>query len=72
MDRSEGSRRGAKGVQKQAGSEYVSGHGDPTRGEWDQMASNGAGYELEGSLLEVCTCNVLCPCWIGEDPDGGD
>jgi hypothetical protein len=30
------------------------------------------GYELEGSLLEVCTCNVLCPCWIGEDPDGGD
>lgn len=29
-------------------------------------------YELEGSLLEVCTCNVLCPCWIGEDPDGGE
>jgi hypothetical protein len=33
---------------------------------------NGNGYDLEGSLLEVCTCNVLCPCWIGEDPDGGD
>jgi hypothetical protein len=30
------------------------------------------GYELEGSLLEVCTCDVLCPCWIGEDPDGGE
>jgi len=28
-------------------------------------------YEVEGRLLEVCTCNVLCPCWIGEDPDGG-
>lgn len=28
-------------------------------------------YDLEGSLLEVCTCNVLCPCWIGENPDGG-
>ena len=28
-------------------------------------------YKLEGSLLEVCTCNVLCPCWVGEDPDGG-
>ena len=27
------------------------------------------GYSLEGTLLEVCTCNVLCPCWIGEDPD---
>ena len=29
------------------------------------------GYQLEGHLLEVCDCNVLCPCWIGEDPDGG-
>ena len=28
-------------------------------------------YHLEGSLLEVCNCNVLCPCWIGEDPDYG-
>lgn len=27
-------------------------------------------YQLEGRLLEVCTCNVLCPCWVGEDPDG--
>jgi hypothetical protein len=29
------------------------------------------GYQLEGSLLEVCSCDVLCPCWIGEDPDQG-
>jgi hypothetical protein len=28
-------------------------------------------YRLQGSLLEVCDCNVLCPCWIGEDPDNG-
>jgi hypothetical protein len=34
------------------------------------MADNG-GYELEGTLLEACSCNVLCPCWIGEDPDNG-
>jgi hypothetical protein len=27
-------------------------------------------YELEGQLLEVCTCKILCPCWVGEDPDG--
>ena len=27
-------------------------------------------YAVEGRLLEVCTCNVLCPCWVGEDPDG--
>ena len=28
-------------------------------------------YVLEGRLLEVCDCGVLCPCWIGEDPDNG-
>jgi len=28
-------------------------------------------YELEGTLLEACSCGVLCPCWIGEDPDSG-
>jgi hypothetical protein len=30
-----------------------------------------SGYQLNGSLLEVCSCDVLCPCWIGEDPDQG-
>jgi len=29
------------------------------------------GYVLQGTLLEACSCGVLCPCWIGEDPDGG-
>lgn len=29
------------------------------------------GYRLEGKLLEVCNCNILCPCWVGEDPDYG-
>ena len=28
-------------------------------------------YNLQGTLLEACSCNVLCPCWIGEDPDTG-
>jgi hypothetical protein len=28
-------------------------------------------YQLEGQILEVCDCKVLCPCWIGEDPDNG-
>ena len=28
-------------------------------------------YKLEGSMLEVCTCNAICPCWVGLDPDGG-
>jgi hypothetical protein len=29
-------------------------------------------YYLQGTLLEACSCKVLCPCWIGEDPDTGD
>jgi hypothetical protein len=28
-------------------------------------------YDLEGTLLEACSCGVLCPCWVGADPDGG-
>ena len=27
------------------------------------------GYDIEGRLLEVCTCKVLFPCCVGEDPD---
>ena len=34
-------------------------------------AATSQGYQLEGSLLEVCSCNTLCPCWIGEEPDNG-
>jgi hypothetical protein len=39
-----------------------------------QEAARGAeaAYLLEGTLLEACSCNVLCPCWIGEDPDLGE
>jgi hypothetical protein len=37
----------------------------------EQYAANVV-YQLEGTLLEACSCGVLCPCWIGEDPDGGD
>jgi hypothetical protein len=36
------------------------------------VTDTAVGYDLEGSLLEVCTCDVLCPCWIGENPDNGD
>lgn len=28
-------------------------------------------YSVEGQLLEVCICNVICPCWVGGDPDEG-
>ena len=34
-------------------------------------AATSQGYQLEGSLLEVCNCDTLCPCWIGDDPDNG-
>jgi hypothetical protein len=36
-----------------------------------QRRENIMAYNLEGRLLEVCNCRVLCPCWIGEDPDFG-
>lgn len=29
------------------------------------------GYSVEGRLLEACTCAGPCPCWVGDDPDGG-
>ncbi len=35
-------------------------------------AGTGTLYSLEGTLIEACSCNVNCPCWIGEDPDLGE
>lgn len=29
------------------------------------------GYSIEGKLLEACSCNAVCPCWVGDDPDHG-
>src|SRR5712691_9969721 len=37
----------------------------------EQVEATGVVYDLQGTLLEACSCGVLCPCWIGEDPDGG-
>jgi hypothetical protein len=28
-------------------------------------------YAFEGHMIEVCSCHVICPCWAGQDPDGG-
>jgi hypothetical protein len=28
-------------------------------------------YDIDGTLLEACSCQAPCPCWIGDDPDGG-
>lgn len=28
-------------------------------------------FTLDGTLLEACSCMAPCPCWIGDDPDGG-
>ena len=38
----------------------------------EEAAATEVVYDLTGTLLEVCTCGVLCPCWVGEDPDQGD
>lgn len=29
-------------------------------------------YSLEGTMLKACSCGVVCPCWVGDDPEGGD
>lgn len=26
-------------------------------------------YDLQGTILESCSCRAPCPCWIGADPD---
>lgn len=36
-----------------------------------KLAGSKVVYDLVGTLLEACSCGVLCPCWIGEDPDEG-
>jgi hypothetical protein len=28
-------------------------------------------YAVEGRLLEACSCGGPCPCWVGDNPDGG-
>ncbi|HXF73367.1 MAG TPA: DUF1326 domain-containing protein [Actinomycetota bacterium] len=38
----------------------------------EEVRGTQAAYRLEGTLLEVCSCDAVCPCWIGEDPDGGE
>ena len=37
----------------------------------EREAATDVVYDLEGTLLEACSCGVLCPCWVGSDPDGG-
>src|SRR6266702_2904412 len=37
----------------------------------EAMKEKAGTYQLVGTLLEACSCGVLCPCWVGEDPDGG-
>jgi FtsP/CotA-like multicopper oxidase with cupredoxin domain len=31
-----------------------------------------APYQLHGTFYEACDCNVICPCWLGSDPDEGE
>jgi len=38
----------------------------------ERLGTTQATYQLEGTLLEACNCGVLCPCWVGENPDEGE
>ena len=35
------------------------------------MVASASHYRLDGTLLEACSCEAPCPCWVGRDPDGG-
>jgi hypothetical protein len=37
----------------------------------EKAAGSTVVYDLKGTLLEACSCGILCPCWVGEDPDQG-
>jgi hypothetical protein len=28
-------------------------------------------YALEGTVMEACDCDIMCPCYAGEDPSNG-
>lgn len=42
-----------------------------TPGAAGALEQTTSAYTLQGTLLETCSCDVVCPCWVGEDPDGG-
>jgi hypothetical protein len=35
------------------------------------MPESARSYTLDGTVLEVCSCESTCPCSAGDDPDGG-
>jgi hypothetical protein len=35
------------------------------------VTAKATGYDLRGDLIEACSCMGPCPCWVGDDPDGG-
>jgi len=35
------------------------------------MTTTAIPYDLHGDLIEACSCMGPCPCWVGDDPDGG-
>lgn len=41
------------------------------QGETSMNVQASKTYELDGNLLEACSCGGPCPCWVGDDPDGG-
>jgi hypothetical protein len=38
----------------------------------DAANRNEAPYRLRGSFYEACDCFTVCPCWMGNNPDGGE
>lgn len=36
-----------------------------------EAKATGRAYVLEGTVMEACNCDALCPCCVGDNPDNG-
>ena len=37
-----------------------------------RTGKGGAPYDMRGLFYEACDCFTVCPCWVGNSPDGGE
>lgn len=42
-------------------------HKDRPYSSWEEAVA----YKIEGRLLEICSCETICPCFVNQTPDNG-
>ena len=71
-----GSRRdflklGAMGVTGLASSAALAAPSSRSNGLESGSEEKRMAYQLQGRMIEVCSCEAVCPCFVNETPDGG-